>query len=123
MADITNEMPYTPYIKQADLINTDTAATKLFQLPADSRIASIEVSNALLATGGSVDVGVLLDPDYFVDGLDVASAASHVGSLLKSEWSDVPLDIYGLVAFTGAAAGGPFTVTLTYINRKSRKVL
>lgn len=122
MAEL-NEMPFTPYVKQVDLTNTDTTATLLFQLPADSRIIRIEVSNAALATGCTVDIGTLATSTYFVSGLDVASAASHVASLLKSEWSDVPLDIYGLVAFSGVVAGGPFTVILTYINRKSRKVL
>ena len=122
MAEL-NEMPFTPYVKQADLVSTDTTAKKLFQLPANSKIIRIEIQNAALATGGSADVGIQTNTDYFVDGLDIATVASHLASLLISEWSDVPLDIYGLVAFTGAAAGGPFTVILTYINRKSRKVL
>ena len=120
MAKIQDK-PYNVYKMEATLAYTDTVAKLLFELPKDAKITSIEIYTASTAAGGTADIGTLADDDYFVAAVDVSAVGTARCNLLVSDWFTAPTDIYGLQL--GAIAGGPFTVHLEYISRKSRKIL
>ena len=113
---------YNPVVKQATLTNTDTTATKLFDLPGDSKIVELTVQTAAAAALGTCDIGITGDTDRYIDDLDVSAQGQARGSILVDEWLAAATVIYGLIAFGGVAAGGPFVVTCMYINRKSTRL-
>jgi hypothetical protein len=107
------------YTKSADLLYTDTTATKLFTLPMGARIIGVKCYTQAASTGATLDVGISSNSDSYIDGLDVAIAQINVGTVLDGDRLTVPTDIYGLIGGT-PSSGGPFTVIVEFDTSKSR---
>ena len=112
---------YISTIKVGTLTIANTTATKLFDLPKDSRIVGIHVRTVAASAGATLDVGISGNTDKYVDGLDVSAAGSADGSLLESDWLSAATVIYGLIGGAPVAGGG-FEVVCTYINRKHTRL-
>lgn len=104
--------------KHATITSSDTSSTKIFSLPADVYILAIRCVTSATATGGSLNVGTVSDPDHFVDAYDVSSAQSNVCTLLNAYSALTTVtDIYADIDYSGSAAGGPFRIEVIYTSK------
>jgi len=109
------------YSKTAPLAYTDTTAIKLFTLPRGAIPLRVTVFTEEASASATCDVGVYGDTDSLIEGLDVSSLGSNLGTLLDNDEREVPTDIYGRIA--NPTAGGDFVVTLEYSSVRTTRVV
>ena len=109
-------------VKHATITSSDTSSTKIMTLPADTFLLAVRCVTYATATGGSLNVGTLADPDHFVDAYDVSTAQSNDCTLLNAYSAfGTPTDIYADIDYSGAAAGGPFRIEILYTTKAYTK--
>jgi hypothetical protein len=122
----------TPFCKdvvvKAFLINrTDTVASVKCVLPADATIIDIRAYSPAASNAGTtatISIGIPGTPGYFLNGVDVKTAAGKLtttGATNLFNLENIPLgsdiQITGVYAETGtvSSAGGPFYITVEYV--------
>lgn len=121
---------FVQHIQKGSVARTDTVAKNLFQLPANAIIDDIIIgspNNSDAGTTATLSVGKTGTNTFFINGLDVKTAASGKGYPLLSG-ATAPTNVYGttplaaalqvvgIYAETGGASttGGPWDVQIYY---------
>lgn len=121
---------FVQHVLKGSIARTDTVAKNLFILPANAIIDDIIIgspNNSDAGTSATISVGKTGTPTFFINALDVKTAATGKGypqlsgatapaNVYGTTPQTAPLQVVGIYAETGGASttGGPWDVELYY---------
>jgi len=108
---------FTIFAKTATVRYTDSAATRLFDLPAHAHIVDIKVDVVETFDGGTqtIDIGEYGETNRFVDGADVSGAAGSRATVACLDCGvDLGERLTEVQALTVGTSTGIAAVTILY---------